>query len=93
MTKTVVRISELGVDDGMHYYTIVDNDDVVERGTMRTRLDVEKGRLSLYWNGLERHFESDVEAELSINSATNAKVGFKLVDEDKKIIVYFMNEK
>lgn len=86
MTKTVVRISELSLDDGMHYYTIIDSDDVVERGTMRTRVDAKKGRLSLYWNGLECHFESGVETELSTNSATNAKVGFKIVDKDNYLL-------
>ncbi|TYC50516.1 hypothetical protein ESZ50_02285 [Weissella muntiaci] len=93
MIKTVVNVSELGINDGKHFYALMNSDEVIERGTLQTQLNLDKGLLSIYIGDQERHFNSEVKAEISINSATNEKVGFKIKDGDTKVIVYFMNEK
>ncbi|TYC51088.1 hypothetical protein ESZ50_00710 [Weissella muntiaci] len=93
MIKTVVSVRDLGINDGKHFYTLMNSDEVIERGSLQTLVNKEKGILSLYMGDQERHYNSEVKAEISINSATNEKVGFKIKDGNTKVIVYFMNEK
>jgi hypothetical protein len=93
MLKKVVNVGELGINDGKHFYTLMNSDEVIERGSLKTQLDIEKGMLSLYIGDQEHHYNSDVKAEVSTNSATNEKVGFKIKDGNTKIIIYFMDEK
>lgn len=93
MIKTVMNVTELGINDGKHFYTLMNSEEIIERGSLKTQLDIEKGLLSLYIGDQERHYNSDVKAELSTNSATKEKVGFKIIDGGTKIIIYFMDEK
>ncbi|GAK30849.1 hypothetical protein WOSG25_051210 [Weissella oryzae SG25] len=93
MQKNMIKIKDLGLQDGTHFSNIVVKDKETVRSVVITTVNSQKKMLKLEWpnerNQATLELPLSSEVELVTNVVTEYRIGFAFNYDDQRIIIYY----